>query len=377
MKIDPMKIELSSSVAIDFSTPIEIQTEGVSMPDGELVLRCEQTGKTIPAQKVGNAIIAILNNVRAGETKRFQLEAGSTPDTGVVVREAGSTLELQLPQGLFGEYHFGENVVRPYLWPLNGPGQTPMTRAFPMENAEGETTDHPHHTSLWTAFDEVNAVNNWHNADGHGFTQHQSFSDVENGPVCGGFTAQSVWQSCDRKPVLDETRTLRLYDVGEEIRLFDYEIIFAANYGEVTFNDTKEAGILAVRVATSMDGARGGVIENSAGGKGESECWGKQAAWCDYSGEVGGKTVGVAIFDHPQNPNFPTRWHVRDYGLFATNPFSTACFEAREATPFILPDGESVTFRYRILLHRGDAEAARVNDFYAAWCEPATAQKSV
>jgi hypothetical protein len=289
------------------------------------------------------------------------------------MREAGKTLELQLPQGLFGKYHFGEEVVRPYVWPLNGPKQKPMTRAFPMENVEGETTDHPHHTSLWTAFDEVNEVNNWHNAEGHGCTRHQSFSDLESGPVCGGFTAHSVWQSSDRKPVLDETCTLRLYNAGEEIRLFDYEIIFTANYGEVTFNDTKEAGILAVRVATSMDGASGGVIENSNGGQGESECWGKQAAWCDYSGEVDGEITGVAIFDHPGNTNFPTRWHVRDYGLFATNPLSTACFEAGEATPFVLPDGESATFRYRVLLHREGAKAARVNDFYAAWCEPARA----
>jgi hypothetical protein len=370
-----MKIEISSPITIDFPTPIEVNAANVALPDGDLVLRCEQTGKTIPAQKVGNAIIAVLKNLHAGETKRFAVETGSTPDAaGVAVRQDGSTLELQLPQGLFGKYHFGEEVVRPYLWPLNGPEQTPMTRAFPMENVEGEKTDHPHHTSLWTAFDEVNEVNNWHNAEGHGFTHHQSFSKIESGPICGGFVAQSVWQSSDRKPVLDETRTLRLYNVGAEIRLFDYEIVFAANYGEVTFNDTKEAGILAVRVATSMDGACGGVIENSAGGKGESECWGRQAAWCDYSGEVGGKTVGVAIFDHAGNPNFPTRWHVRDYGLFATNPFSTACFEAGEATPFVLKSGESVTFRYRVLLHHGDAQAARINNFYAAWSEPATAE---
>ncbi len=370
-----MKIEISSSTNIDFPTPIEIPIEGVSLPDGNLVLRCDQTEKTIPAQKVDNAIIAILGNARAGETKRFEIEsaAGSTPDMaeGVAVSEAGSTLEIKLPQGSFGKYHFGEEAVRPYLWPLNGPGQAPMTRTFPAGGVEGETTDHPHHTSLWTAFDEVNEVNNWHNAEGHGFTRHQSFSNIENGPVCGGFTAQSIWQSNELKPVLDETRKLRVYNVGEGIRVFDYEITFTANYGEVTFNDTKEAGILSIRVASSMDGVRGGVIENSAGGKGESECWGEAAAWCDYSGEVNGEIVGVAIFDHPSNPNFPTRWHVRDYGLFTTNPLSTACFDAGEATPFVLPSGESATFRYRVFLHRDDARTARANDFYAAWCEPA------
>ena len=30
-----------------------------------------------------------------------------------------------------------------------------------------------------------------------------------------------------------------------------------------------------------------------------------------------GKEYGVAVFDHPQNPRHPTRWHVREYGLLA------------------------------------------------------------
>jgi len=47
----------------------------------------------------------------------------------------------------------------------------------------------------------------------------------------------------------------------------------------------------------------------------------KHADWCDYYGSIGGKTVGIAMFDHPSNPRHPTTWHVRDYGLFAANPF--------------------------------------------------------
>jgi hypothetical protein len=371
-----MQIEVRSSHTITQPTPVHINATNIALPDGDLVLRCEQSGKTIPAQKVGNAIIAIVRNVRAGEPKRFTLESagGSTPDAGegVALREDASTLELSLPEGVFGVYRFDDEVVRPFVWPLNGPGQTPMTRSVPAGQLEGETNDHPHHTSLWSAFDEVNGVNNWHNAEGHGFTRHQSFLNRQSGAVAGGFTARATWESAEGKPILDETRVLRLYNAGEGIRLFDYEITFAASYGEVTFNDTKEAGVLAVRVATSMDGARGGAITNSAGGRGESECWGRQAAWCDYSGPVSGETVGITIFDHPQNPNFPTRWHVRDYGLFATNPFSTACFDQGEATPFTLPDGKSVTFRYRVLLHRGGAQAAHLAEFYQSWSEPPT-----
>ena len=63
----------------------------------------------------------------------------------------------------------------------------------------------------------------------------------------------------------------------------------------------------------------------------DGETWGKRAKWCDYHGPVEGKIMGVAILDHPQNPRHPTWWHVRDYGLFAANPFGVHDFEKKSA----------------------------------------------
>jgi len=91
--------------------------------------------------------------------------------------------------------------------------------------------------------------------------------------------------------------------------------------------------------------------------------WGKRAAWCDYYGPVGDKTVGVAIFDHPANPRHPTWWHVRDYGLFAANPFGQHDFESlsdKAAGNLTVPVGKSITFRYRFYLHTGDEQEGKV-----------------
>jgi hypothetical protein len=290
-------------------------------------------------------------------------DAGSAG--GVTLEEGDGVLRLRLPQGEFGAYRFGNEVVRPFFSPVMGPGQVRVTRAA--ENKTDGQDDHPHHRSLFTAYEEANDANNWNEEPGHGFTRHQKFLAREEGPAFGGFTAQSLWTNKDGAPVLTEERRIRLYNVGPEIRLFDYDVALQATHGDVTFGETKEAGVLGVRVQPSMNGSAGGVIINSRGGRGEAQCWGQKAEWCDYSGEVDGEVLGITIFDHPSNPNFPTRWHVRDYGLFATNPLSTASFNAGAPSPFVLRDGQAASFRYRVLIHRNPGESQQLQNVYEQW----------
>ena len=107
-------------------------------------------------------------------------------------------------------------------------------------------------------------------------------------------------------------------------------------------------------------------IVNSEGASG-TDAWGKRAKWCDYSGLVNGRRVGIALFDHPQNPRFPTWWMVRDYGLFAANPFGQHEFEKisnGNVGDLKIAAGQSVTFRYRLVLHVGSAEQAHLAEQY-------------
>jgi hypothetical protein len=62
--------------------------------------------------------------------------------------------------------------------------------------------------------------------------------------------------------------------------------------------------------------------------------------------------VTITIFDNPANPNFPAYWHARGYGLFAVNPLGRKIFTngKQEALNFSLAPGQSVTFRYRVLI---------------------------
>jgi hypothetical protein len=159
--------------------------------------------------------------------------------------------------------------------------------------------------------------------------------------------------------------------------MIDLEITHHASQGDLVFQDTKE-GTLAIRVAETMVHRAGvskknpnprayhGKIVNSEGVR-DGATWGKRAKWVDYYGPVEGKTVGIAIFDHPKNPRHPTWWHVRDYGLFAANPFGVHDFERLEnpaAGDLKIAAGKSVTFRYRLFFHAGDEKAGKVSERY-------------
>lgn len=118
-----------------------------------------------------------------------------------------------------------------------------------------------------------------------------------------------------------------------------------------------------------VTGAKGKAV-NSAGVR-DKAVWGKRAQWVDYSGPVAGKVVGVAIFDHPDNPRHPTWWHARDYGLIAANPFGVHHFERKGAGAgdMKIPAGEKRTFRYRFYFHTGDAAAADIAGRYARYAK--------
>ena len=108
-----------------------------------------------------------------------------------------------------------------------------------------------------------------------------------------------------------------------------------------------------------------GHIVNSEGVE-DGQTWGKRAKWVDYWGPVQGKQVGVAIFDHPSNPRHPTWWHVRDYGLFAANPFGVHNFERKEKGTgnLTIKSGDSLTWQYRFYFHRGNTEEGQVSHRY-------------
>ncbi|MCG8652517.1 MAG: PmoA family protein [Pirellulales bacterium] len=297
---------------------------------------------------------------------------GSTSSAGAaeveIIAEQGKAV-VKLDGEFFAEYRFA-GYAKPILYPIVGPHGVEMTRNYPMkEKVDNEASDHPHHKSLWYTHDDVNGVRFW--------LEDSSKSDKPNaGKIIqremkiegNAIVSQNEWTAPDGKVVCQDQRIIAFgkTDVG---RFIDYTITLKASSEDVVFGDTKE-GSMGIRthpmLRLASDPRRGnhtakGQSINSEGVTGKA-MWGKRAKWVDYWAPVDDNTVGIAIFDHPSNPRHPTWWHARHYGLIAANPFGVHDFEGKPkgTGDLTIPAGESITFHYRFLFHRGDHQQADI-----------------
>lgn len=316
-------------------------------------------------------VFAVAGLCVAGWPAAAAAEEKAASSQGVQITELTDRLRVEIDGHLFTEYCF-KDVPRPYCWPLIGPGGARMTRDWPMAVTPNEDRDdHPHHRSFWFAHGAINGQDFWSEAKRFGKTVHDGFIEVKSGADEGVIKSRNNWVAADGTVVCRDERTLRIFTPkNPNERLFDFEITLFAD-GPITFGDTKE-GSMGLRLAETMrlKGKVGhGHIVNSEGVR-DDAAWGKRADWCDYYGPVNDQTVGVAIFDHPKNPRHPTWWHVRDYGLFAANPFGQHDFEKlsdKHAGDLVVPAGQRITFRYRFYLHEGDEKEAKVAEKYAQY----------
>jgi hypothetical protein len=339
----------------------------------------------------------ILRDLPQGSSRRYEVAFSAAAPTesaaGVKLERGDDAVEVRIDGELFTRYYYN-GVPKPVLWPIIGPTGKSVTRSYPMTDAlEGERSDHLHHRGLWLTHGNINGTDFWSEGNKSGREAHRDFVQLDGGPVYGVIGTRNdwmvgEWERQDPKTVdgvhlhtwkpvgeprklCEEEREIRIYRIATG-RLIDYTSMIRATGQELVFGDTKE-GSFGMRLAETMkvDAKLGGRIVNS-NGQTDSDAWGKAAEWCDCYGPVDGKVVGVAILDHPTSFRHPTYWHVRTYGLFAANPFGLHDFlrqKEHTGTHTVKP-GETLTFKYRIFIHEGDTQAARVADVYAAYADP-------
>jgi hypothetical protein len=279
----------------------------------------------------------------------------------------------------FTSFLYPDTLEKPVLYPIFTANGTRVTRSFPLDKRAGDPTDHPHHIGIWFNYENLNGLDFWNNSYAipaakknlYGWITTDKVLETKNGTT-GSLTYHANWTNQAKQVILEETTRFEFSGTGNQ-RIIDRVTTLKANM-EAKFNDAKD-GMLGMRLAHELqmpskedqkftddkgivtvvkggdDKLANGNYLTSEGKEGDA-AWSTRGAWCVVYGKMGNDVVSIAIVDHPKNPNYPTFWHARGYGLFAANPLGEKIFtNGKSEKNLTLQKGESVTFKYRIVVN--------------------------
>jgi hypothetical protein len=299
----------------------------------------------------------------------------------VIPSNAENKVDVYIDDKLFTSFLYPTTLEKPVLFPINASNGTMITRGFPLKPQPKEPTDHPHHVGLWFNFENVNGLDFWNNSYAippekkhlYGWIITDKILQTESGKK-GILSYHANWINQQKKVILEET-TWYEFSGYKNQQIIDRVTTLKADTLTV-FTDAKD-GLLGLRLAhelqipTNEDQSftdnkgnktlvKGGTDKIANGtyltseGKTGNNAWSTRAAWCKVYGKMGADSVSVTIFDFPENPNYPTFWHARGYGLFAANPLGEKIFTGGKSEKNLtLKKGEQVVFHYKVLITNG------------------------
>lgn len=294
---------------------------------------------------------------------------------------SGQKINVSVGGKLFTAFCYPDSLEKPFLYPIIASDNETITRGFPLQPRPNDATDHPHHVGLWMNYESVNGLDFWNNSFAiaaekkhkYGWIRTRKITETKSGAV-GILKYQADWHD-QQKQVLMQEKTSFEFRADANQRIIDRVTELTA-VQDIDFPDVKD-GFLGLRVAhelelpivstkqykdangivttvkASKDSTATGNYITSEGRQGDN-AWGTRGDWCMLYGKKGKDSISILIIDHPQNPGYPTYWHARNYGLFAANPLGQKVFSnGKETLGLKLTRGQSVTFRYRVVIAAG------------------------
>ncbi len=265
----------------------------------------------------------------------------------ITVVEAPDRLLLSQGGEPLGEFLFAHpKLLRPGFANLHAPGGIQVTRTFPP--VEGiDATDHADmHPGLWLGFGDISGEDFWRNK---GTIRHDSFLEKaawKDGQLT--FATESTLITSGGSALAGMINRFTLRPQDRTLRL-EWDAAITPTTDGFYFGDQEEMG-LGARIATAITEKNGGLITSSTGLTTAAKTWGQPAKWCDYSGLMDGRRVGVLIIPDPGNPQ-PSWWHNRDYGFFAANAFGRKAMTQGETSRIEVKRGETYRIKYAVILY--------------------------
>jgi hypothetical protein len=250
---------------------------------------------------------------------------------------------------------------KPYFHPVRTPAGHCLTNVEPH--------DHLWHRGLWYTIKFVNGENFWEERPPFGTQYTLAPPSVAHGPR-GRIIVDTAldWRRAGGGVVICEQRRFAYEPLGDDA----YALDFATNL-------QAQVDLLLDRTPYTTWGGYGGLILRGtrnwqetrllfADGAVIDRPLGHRANWCDLSGKLDGgldQTGGLAIFDHPDNLRHPSPW----YGANDSRNYFNAAFLFHE--PMTVISGDTLRFQYRVLVHDGIWDHARLDAAYAAYVDEA------
>lgn len=253
-------------------------------------------------------------------------------------------------------------ITRPYFAHVRTRDGIQVSRNHPPVEGRDKMDHGTFHPGIWMAFGDLSGSDTWRlkaPVVQVGFSE-----EPHGGPGKGSFAVRNRYldqENPDESICEEECRfTITARPAGY---LLMWDSTFSSDR-EFYFGDQEEMG-LGIRVATPLrveagDGSippGNGTMTDAEGRKNGAQIGGNSSDWCDYSGTLDGRHVGMTIFCHPDNFR-PSWFHARDYGFLEANPFGRAAFHKGEPSKVVIKPGEELRLRYGILIHSGPEDSS-------------------
>lgn len=333
-----------------------------------------------------NKVLVLLGEVVAALFVAAAVPAAETPLPDAKPVPDMQVLPLPYNQAAFEyqgreltRYHFGDQLRRPFWYPIVGPAGRSLTRmnmpgdpgrsltqaVQPQDpNAPEDPLGHSHQTSLWISHKDVNGIDFWR--DGGpiaGQIVHQTSREglqYDDGPAASLLTLNH-WNDPQGKTLMIERRRATVAPGEGDSWWMTIDLEFEAPPGgRVTLGKTP-FGPIGVRMAKTIgvtDG--GGRILNSAGQRNEAEAFRKPARWADYSGPITRQhAAGITLMDHPANLNHPSPFHVRDNGWMGIS--------LTLENPVVITAEKPLRLRYGLWIHPDVPDLGTLDDHWQAF----------
>ncbi|HUT94068.1 MAG TPA: PmoA family protein [Thermoguttaceae bacterium] len=336
------------------------------------------TGEAVPVQwECGDKprlVWIVREKLAAGEVRRYRLSAGGGEAAGEAVKVEDDGKHLNVSVGGKPVLVYNHAVV-----PSPDPKQPYYARSghiHPVYSPSGQVVtddfnpDHMHQHGImfaWTKSTfEGRPANCWDQKGGQGTVEHVKLEAVGGGPVFGYFTAKLRHVSLNgpegRKPILDETWDVRVYNFGDYF-LFDLTSSQTCAGASPLVVEEYHYGGMAIRGSAAWPATSGADFLTSEG-KTRADGNHTRPRWCDIYGPVDGGEGGVCILGHPTNFRFPQ--HVR---LHPSMPYF--CYSPAVLGAFSIEPGKPpYVSQYRFYVHDGRPNAKAAERLWQDYAEP-------